>query len=229
MSSDPESPENDGARRKKLSRRAFLAGVGAVGAAAALVPEAVSRLTPHAPPSVGPEPEADADEVDDSFSEFHVGKINLTLTINGIAQRVAVEPRTTLLSAIRDRLDKPLTGTKAVCDRGSCGACTVHLDGKPVYSCMILAADAVGKPIVTIEGLSSDPDKPHPVQEAFVAHDAMQCGFCTPGFVMSVSHLLKDNPNPSLDDVRHACAGNVCRCGTYPKVFEAALSAAKQA
>jgi aerobic-type carbon monoxide dehydrogenase small subunit (CoxS/CutS family) len=100
------------------------------------------------------------------------------------------------------------------------------MDGKPVYSCMVLAADAVDKQILTVEGLSDDPTSLHPVQAAFVEHDALQCGFCTPGFVMSVSALLERNPNPTEADIRHACAGNSCRCGTYPKVFAAALDAA---
>jgi aerobic-type carbon monoxide dehydrogenase small subunit (CoxS/CutS family) len=129
----------------------------------------------------------------------------------------------TLLGVLRDQLG--LTGAKLVCDRGACGACTVHLDGRPVVSCMVLAARARGHRITTIEGLGS-PDRMHPVQSAFVAHDALQCGFCTPGMVMSVAAELKRNPAANLDDIKLAVAGNICRCGTYPHVFRAALQAA---
>ncbi len=201
---------------KKLSRRGFLKQAGALGAAAAVAPLGLSEKSA----------DAAAPERDDSASPLQKGKINLTLDINGARRKVTVEPRTTLLSTLRDRLQPPLTGAKLVCDRGQCGACTVLLDGHTVYSCMVLAADAVGKKIVTVEGLAKDPDHLTPVQEAFVEHDALQCGFCTPGFVMSVTALLERNAHPTEADVRQACSGNVCRCGTYPKVFESALDAA---
>jgi aerobic-type carbon monoxide dehydrogenase small subunit (CoxS/CutS family) len=129
----------------------------------------------------------------------------------------------TLLDALRGHLG--LYGTKLVCDRGACGACTVFLDGNPVTSCMILAADARGHGITTIEGLGS-PGRMHPVQAAFVQNDALQCGFCTPGMIMSITAALKRNPRATLDDIKHAVAGNICRCGTYPHVFQAALAAA---
>jgi xanthine dehydrogenase YagT iron-sulfur-binding subunit len=121
-----------------------------------------------------------------------------------------------------------VTGPKLVCDMGTCGACTVLLDGKPVYSCLVLAVDAVGKKITTIEGLGK-PGAMNAVQSAFVDKDALMCGFCTPGFVTTISAYLKKNPNPSLEQVREACQGNFCRCGTYPRIFEAALAAAKGA
>lgn len=193
-----------------LSRRQFLRGAGAVGAATALVP----NLLEH----------ADAAPPDDSQAAVQRGNINLTLNINGQKRLVRVEPRTTLLNALRNHVDPPLTGTKLVCDRGSCGACTVQMDGRTVYSCMTLAADAVGKRVTTIEGLSHDEDL-HPVQAAFVEHDALMCGFCTPGFVMSVTDCLEKNPRADLAQIKNACAGNTCRCGTYPKIFEAALAA----
>src|SRR5947208_9376250 len=150
------------------------------------------------------------------------GTVRLTLNINGQARTAQVEPRTTLLNTLRNNLD--LTGAKLVCDRGSCGACTVHLDGKPVYSCMMLAIDAQGKKITTVEGLGT-PESMDPVQAAFVEHDALMCGFCTPGLVMSVRALLNKNPHPTLEQVKEACAGNLCRCGTYPRVFDAAMAA----
>src|SRR6185436_1459247 len=157
--------------------------------------------------------------------EMGSGERSISLDINGKTQSVKVEPRTTLLSALRDRLEPPITGPKLVCGAGTCGACTVLLNDKPVYSCLMFAVDAVGKKITTVEGLGS-PDKMNSTQAAFVEHDALMCGFCTPGFVTSISAYLKTNPNPTLAELREACKGNFCRCGTYPRVFEAALAAA---
>jgi aerobic-type carbon monoxide dehydrogenase small subunit (CoxS/CutS family) len=130
----------------------------------------------------------------------------------------------TLLDAIRDRVG--LTGTKRACDRGACGACTVHLDGKPVNSCMMLAADAEGRAVTTIEGLAGDKGL-HPVQAAFVKHDALMCGFCTPGLIMASAAFVAGAKNPTHDEIRHALAGNLCRCGTYPHVFAAVKEAAR--
>jgi aerobic-type carbon monoxide dehydrogenase small subunit (CoxS/CutS family) len=129
-----------------------------------------------------------------------------------------------LAVTLRDNIG--LTGTKIVCDRGSCSACTVWLDNTPALACMTLAVDVGNRKVTTIEGLAEG-DHLHPVQAAFVKHDAMQCGFCTPGMVMSCAALLERNPNPTLADVKHATSGNLCRCGTYPKVFAATLDAAK--
>jgi xanthine dehydrogenase YagT iron-sulfur-binding subunit len=153
------------------------------------------------------------------------GKVAIKLTVNGTVHALEIEPRTTLLTALRDHLG--LTGAKPVCDRGACGACTVHLDGTPVCSCMMLALDARGKNITTIEGLEHK-GKLAPIQQAFIEHDALQCGFCTPGMIMSCQALLGKNPDPTLDDVKAAVAGNLCRCGTYPKVFAAAMAAARK-
>jgi xanthine dehydrogenase YagT iron-sulfur-binding subunit len=150
--------------------------------------------------------------------------VPVSLSVNGKKQTMQLEPRVTVLDALRNHLD--LTGAKKVCDRGQCGACTVLMNGKPVMSCMTLAIAAQGAEIQTIEGLAKG-EQLHPVQEAFIEHDALMCGFCTPGFVMSIKSLLDRNPNPTLDQVKSACQGNVCRCGTYPRVFEAALAAAK--
>ncbi|HEX8115921.1 MAG TPA: (2Fe-2S)-binding protein, partial [Pyrinomonadaceae bacterium] len=154
------------------------------------------------------------------------GPLELALDVNGRRRAVSVEPRTTLLNALRNHLEPAVTGPKLVCDQGTCGACTVLLDGRPVYSCLVLAADAAGKKVTTVEGLGS-PESPSAVQAAFVEQDALMCGFCTPGFVTTVTAYLKKNPNPTLEEVREACKGNFCRCGTYPRVFEAALAAAK--
>jgi len=152
------------------------------------------------------------------------GPVRIQLKVNGRTRNAHVEPRDTLAKTLRDHLK--LTGTKVVCDRGSCSACTVWLDGTPVNSCMTMALDAVGKEITTIEGLETDGNL-HPVQEAFIEHDASMCGFCTPGMVMSAAHLVNNHPNPTLEDVKNATRGNLCRCGTHPNVFKATLAAAK--
>jgi len=189
-------------------RRKFLKGVGIAGAGAAIA-DHLSWT------------EAEAQE-----RTTLSGNARITLDVNGSARDVQVEPRTTLLNALRNHLEPAVTGPKLVCDVGTCGACTVLLDGKPAYSCLVLAVDATNRKITTVEGLGS-PESPNAVQAAFVEHDALMCGFCTPGFVTTISAYLKKNPNPSLDEVREACKGNFCRCGTYPRVFEAALAAAK--
>jgi xanthine dehydrogenase YagT iron-sulfur-binding subunit len=154
------------------------------------------------------------------------GMVTATFVVNGHEQSLQIEPRTTLAEAIRDYLN--LTGTKIGCDRGSCGACTVLLDGIPVNSCMTLALDAIGLPIETIEGIEKDENTLHPLQEAFIAHDALQCGFCTSGMIMSSKGLLDKNANPSAEEIKSAVSGNLCRCGTYPHVFKAVETAAKK-
>lgn len=151
------------------------------------------------------------------------GSISAMLHINGAMQSVSIEPRTTLAEVLRGPLG--LTGTKIGCDRGACSACTVWLDGVPVASCMMLAIDVGDRKITTIEGLAKG-EELHVVQSAFIAHDAVQCGFCTPGLVMSCAALLERNPEPSLDDVKAVTSGHLCRCGTYPHVFAATLDAA---
>jgi len=144
-----------------------------------------------------------------------------------------VEPRTTLANVLLGvghtplPADQALTGTKIGCDRGSCGACTVHVDGKAIYSCMMLAVDAQGRKITTVEGLAQN-GRLTAVQQEMVNKDGYQCGYCTPGMVMSLTALMNENPNPTLDDVKTAVSGNLCRCGTYPRIFEAALAAAKK-
>jgi xanthine dehydrogenase YagT iron-sulfur-binding subunit len=196
------------------TRRTFLKGVGAAAAATAVA---------------SPPPQADAAEpalaAANALNTVIAGPVQVTLSINGQERQVTVEPRTTLLSAMRDRLEPPLTGAKLVCDAATCGACTVLLNGKPVFGCSVLAIDAVGKKITTVEGLGT-PEHPNAVQAAFVEKDAMMCGFCTPGFVTSLSALLEHNPHPNEQQVRESCKGNFCRCGTYPHIFQAALAAA---
>jgi xanthine dehydrogenase YagT iron-sulfur-binding subunit len=140
------------------------------------------------------------------------GKVPVELTINGQKHSLQLEPRVTLLDALRDQLE--ITGAKRVCDRGECGACTVLLDNKTVYACSVLAIEAQGKAITTIEALMQG-ETLHPIQQAFVDNDASQCGFCTPGFVVAFKAVLDKNPNASPEEIRHGLTGNVCRCGTY--------------
>lgn len=197
-------------RPKGVTRRSFIKGAGLSAAGATLMSTSIAAA------------EEAARAVRDS--RIHgPGSTPITLSINGETRKLSVEPRTTLADALRDELE--MTGTKVSCDRGACSACTVMIDGVPVCSCMTLAIEVQGRGITTIEGLSRDGEL-HPVQEEFVRHDAAQCGFCTPGMVMSCAALLATNPSPTLEDVRTATSGNLCRCGTYPKVFEATLAAA---
>jgi aerobic-type carbon monoxide dehydrogenase small subunit (CoxS/CutS family) len=152
------------------------------------------------------------------------GPVPITLHVNGKPYNLTLEPRVTLLDALRDHLD--LTGAKKVCDRGTCGACTVMLNGKAVYSCSVLAVDAQGKQIQTIESLTGEGKPPDPLVAAFVSSDAQQCGFCTPGFVMASKALLERTPNPTLAQVESGLSGNLCRCGTYMGLRQAVLQAA---
>jgi aerobic-type carbon monoxide dehydrogenase small subunit (CoxS/CutS family) len=198
------------ARAGSVTRRGFLKGAGLSAAGAAIIEHGL----------LGAKEAAASDK---EPSVMGPGRVPLTLHINGAEQKINVEPRTTLAEALRFELG--LTGTKVVCDRGSCSACTVWLDSTPVCSCMTLAVDVGARKVTTIEGLAEG-DELHPVQEAFIEYDAMQCGFCTPGMIMSCAALLKQNEKPTLEDVKTAVSGNLCRCGTYPKVFEATLAAA---
>ena len=193
-----------------LTRRGFLKGAAVSAAGAALVQtsvEALAQETKESRPVLGP------------------NAVPVKLNINGAEKSFEIEPSTTLAELLRIKAD--LTGTKIVCDRGACSACTVWIDNVPTLACMTLALDARGRAIKTIEGLAEG-DKLHPVQEQFIEHDAMQCGFCTPGMIMSCAALLERNKKPTLEDVKAATCGNLCRCGTYPKVFDATLAAAKQ-
>ncbi|MEO5936098.1 MAG: (2Fe-2S)-binding protein [Terriglobales bacterium] len=200
---EDSNPPNNSA----VSRRAFLKGAGMTAAGGAVLDSGLLAQTGASGPKVmGPD------------------AVTIALRVNGAVKQVAVEPRTTLADALRNSLD--MTGTKVVCDRGSCSACTVWLDSMPVNSCMTFALDVGERGVTTIEGLAKG-GQMHPLQAAFVAHDALQCGYCTPGMVMSCAALLERKANPTLDDVRQATSGNLCRCGTYPKVFAATLATAK--
>lgn len=190
-----------------VSRRQFLRGLGTT---------AISAATLGA--------ESVAGELARSNAEQPQGPaaVPVTLLINGERKTFSLEPRVTLLEALRESAG--ITSPKEVCERATCGACTVLLDGVPVYACMMLAIEAQGRAITTVEGISRE--GPTPVQKAMVEHDGLQCGYCTPGFVMSLTALLKNNPKPSEAEVRKACSGHLCRCGSYPHVFAAALAAA---
>jgi xanthine dehydrogenase YagT iron-sulfur-binding subunit len=212
MADDSGQKKNHPSGSHDESRRRFLKGVGIAGAGAALADKLLI--------------ESEAKDAKAGGVRTLSGNVDVTLDVNGQRRTVKVEPRTTLLSTLRDHLEPAVTGPKLVCDMGTCGACTVLLDGEPAYSCLVLAVDAIGKKITTVEGLGS-PGAMNAVQSAFVDKDALMCGFCTPGFVTTISAYLKKNPNPSLKQVREACKGNFCRCGTYPRIFEAALAAAK--
>ena len=190
-----------------FSRRDFLRGASMAVSTGLLASLEAGAATPEQLPGVlGP------------------GAVPISLQINGKTHRLKVEPRVTLLDALRNELD--LTGAKKVCDRGVCGACTVIMDGHPVYACNVLAIEAEGHRIETIEGMGTESD-PHPVTTAFVNHDAQQCGFCTPGFVVACKAFLDKHPNPTREEVEHGLGGNLCRCGTYAGVREAVLEAAK--
>ena len=190
-----------------VSRRAFLKGLGTTAISAAtlgLNGVAAELAQANAEQPAGP------------------GPVPVTLRINGRSQTFSLEPRTTLLEALR--VQAGLTGPKEVCDRASCGACTVLLDGEPVNACAILAIEAQDAEILTVEGLATD-QKLTALQQAFVDKDGLQCGYCSPGFVMTLAAFLRKNPHPTEAEIRQACAGNICRCGSYPHIFAAVLAA----
>ena len=189
-----------------LSRRSFLKGSG-VAAVAATTFSGSAEAEPAGPPTFGP------------------GAVTITLAVNGTLHSLAVEPGMTLAEVLRGPLG--LTGTKIGCDRGTCSACTVWLAGAPVLACSMLAIDVGDRPVTTIEGLAEN-GVLHPVQTAFVDRDALQCGFCTPGMVMSCAALVEQIPQPTAEQVITAISGHLCRCGTYPKVIAATLAAAER-
>ncbi len=189
-----------------LSRREFLKGSGAAAAATAL---ATAPL-----PAFAADDKADEGKV----VAMGPGPVTVQLTINGIKSTTSVEPRVTLLDALRNHLD--VTGCKRVCDRGTCGACTVMLEGKPIYSCSMFAVEAQGKEIKTAEALVAD-GKLDAVPAAFVHNDAEQCGFCTPGFVVAMRAAYDKNPKATPAEIEQALSGNICRCGTYQQMRDA--------
>jgi xanthine dehydrogenase YagT iron-sulfur-binding subunit len=186
-----------------FSRRSFLKTVGAGGVAAGVLTNA---------------PEVDAQ----SANGVGPGPVNVILNVNGKSIPLQIEPRVTLLDALRMRAD--MTGNKRGCDRGACGACTMIVDGRPVYACSTLAIDVQGKKIRNVDGLASANGQLHPVQQAFCDKDALMCGFCTPGFIMASVGLLEKHPNATPDQIKKGLDGNICRCGTFNRIFEAVSS-----
>ncbi|HEX3526282.1 MAG TPA: (2Fe-2S)-binding protein [Thermoanaerobaculia bacterium] len=219
MSSRRDDSDEDprGSAPGGLSRRALLRGGAVAGLGAGLLSSlpALAAKSAKAP--------AEPAKTEAGVALLGPGPVAMKLQVNGKEHAVKLEPRVTLLDALRDHLD--FTGAKKVCDRGTCGACTVILDGKTVYACSVLAIEAQGSDIQTVEGLGTV-EKLHPLQAAFVENDAHQCGFCTPGFVMASKALLDANPAPTLPEIHHALSGNFCRCGTYAGIRGAVLGAA---
>ena len=208
MKGETMSVPNQPSDSHGLSRRGFLKGLGVGSTAAGLLSPLALREA----------------EAADRNGVLGPGEMPVVLNVNGKNRELKVEPRVTLLDALRNRLD--LTGPKKVCDRGTCGACTVLVDGDPIYSCCMLAVEAEGKKITTVEGLGT-PEKMNAVQRAFVLHDAQQCGFCTPGFVTAASAFVRKHPNATPDEVCQGLGGNLCRCGTYAGMLLAVSDAAK--
>ena len=200
------SKKNDPTKRPNggFTRRGFL---GSVGAGAVVAATGVARPGEAIPEITSPEE-----------------MVQVALMINGRIHRLLVEPRWTLLFVLRERL--AISGTKAGCERGECGSCTVLIDGQPRYACMTLAVEAEGTEITTVEGLL-DGEELGTVQKAFVEEDAFQCGYCTPGQVMAAEGLLRINPSPSFEEIRSGMSGNLCRCGAYPHIVNAVTTAAK--
>jgi len=201
--------------RSGVSRRKFLQGAGAAAATSALLAQQNATAA-----------EA-ADQVAETpgIRRYSASGQAISLDVNGDAKTLTVTPDTTLLQSLRESLG--LTGAKEVCDRGACGACTVLLDGKSVNSCMLLAIDAVGHSITTIEGLGQ-PEKLDPVQTAFVENDACQCGFCIPGFVLRSRAMLDETPKLSRGDIKQGLSGNICRCAAYEAIFAAVEQASQR-
>ena len=207
-----------------VSRRGFIKGLGAGGVGTAFAPTAVLGAgTVAAASTLAGAPAAQGEVVGP-------GRVPIQLSVNGQTISADVEPRETLLDVLRQDRGADgdyigVTGNKRVCDRASCGACSMLVDGRLTYGCTMLAIEAQGHEVVTVEGLGG-PDSMHAVQQAFVEADALMCGFCTPGMVVAVAALLQDNANPTREQIRKALDGNLCRCGTYPRIFEAAETAA---
>ena len=202
MAPKDEFPEKP--KRFSVSRRDFLKTAGVSSLAASVVGVAEADAQTAGPAVVGP------------------GEVPVQLMVNGRRIDLRIEPRVTLLDALRTRAD--LTGNKRVCDRGACGACTMIVDGRTVYACSTLAIEVQGKQIRTVDGLANG-NTLHPVQQAFCDRDGLMCGFCTPGFVMATVALLEKHPNPTPEQARKGLDGNICRCGTFTRIMEAAMTA----
>lgn len=197
-------------KKEGISRRSFLNRVG-TGIAGTYVLTPAMKSFPK--------------EIQEEAKKISEGKVLLEITVNGKKVKSYIEPNATLVEFLRNEMQ--LLGTKIVCNQGECGGCTVLLNNKAVYSCHILALDAAGKEVITIEGLMKG-EELHPIQQAFVEHDGLQCGFCTPGQIMAAQALLLKNPKPSREEVLEGMSGNICRCSAYPNIIKSVLGAAEK-
>ena len=201
---------SDKAKPKVFSRRGFIKGIGSGVVGGYMIVPALPMIS---------------QKIIDEIEKEGTNKEPLSLKINGKKVTILVEPRTTLAELLRNRFK--LTGTKVACNQGECGGCTVLMNGKAVFSCHLLALDAAGTEITTIEGLMSG-KKLHPIQEAFVEHDGLQCGFCTPGQIMAAQAILIKNPKPSKEESLDGMSGNLCRCAAYPNILKSVIAAAEK-
>lgn len=197
----------DKSKPNEFTRRKFIKGVGTGLAASYAYSPGIAKITK---------------QIEKETEDFIEGKQPLTLTVNDSTVKLMIRPETTLVELLRDHLE--LTGTKISCNQGECGSCTVLVNGKSVYSCHILALDVAGKNVVTVEGLMKG-EELHPVQEAFIEHDGLQCGFCTPGQIMAAQAILMKNPKPDKEEVIEGMSGNICRCAAYPNILKSVVAA----
>jgi len=200
----------DKSKSHQFSRRKFIKGVGTGLAATYAYSPGVAKISK---------------KIEEETADFTEGKQLLTLTVNDHPVKVMVKPETTLAELLRDHLE--LTGTKIGCNQGECGSCTVLINDEAVYSCHILALDVAGKNVVTVEGLMTG-EELHPVQKAFIEHDGLQCGYCTPGQIMAAQALLLRNPKPNKEDVIEGMSGNICKCAAYPNIIKSVVAAAEK-
>jgi aerobic-type carbon monoxide dehydrogenase small subunit (CoxS/CutS family) len=201
---------SDKAKPKVFSRRGFIKGIGSGVVGGYMIVPALPKISRN---------------IIDEIEKEGTNKEPLSLKINGKKVNILVEPRTTLAEVLRNRYK--LTGTKIVCNQGECGGCTVLMNGRAVFSCHLLALDAAGAEITTIEGLMSGA-KLHPIQQAFAEHDGLQCGFCTPGQIMAAQAILIKNPKPSKEEILDGMSGNLCRCAAYPNILKSIIAAAEK-
>ena len=199
----------DKSKPKEFSRRNFIKGVGTGFAATYAYSPGIAKITK---------------KIEKETKDLIEGKQSLSLVVNNHPVELMIRPETTLVELLRDHLE--LTGTKIGCNQGECGSCTVLVNGKAVYSCHILALDVAGKNVVTVEGLLNG-EELHPIQQAFIDHDGLQCGYCTPGQIMAAQALLLKNPKPDKDEVIKGMSGNICRCAAYPNIIKSVVAASE--
>jgi xanthine dehydrogenase YagT iron-sulfur-binding subunit len=199
----------DKSKSNQFSRRKFIKGVSTGLAATYAYSPGIAKITK---------------KIEEETEGFIEGKQPLSLIVNERPVKLMIKPETTLVELLRDHLE--LTGTKISCNQGECGGCTVLVDSKAVYSCHILALDVAGKNVVTVEGLMKG-EELHPVQEAFIEHDGLQCGYCTPGQIMAAQAILMKNPKPDKEEIIEGMSGNICRCAAYPNILKSVVAAAE--